>query len=730
MPKLRPRARIVRTIGDQLISGPEAALIELVKNAFDADSPAVHISIIPPSDNNWASGEGNIQVADSGHGMSSDDLLGKWFEPATSDKVNRRSSPVYKRTMLGAKGVGRFATARLGSQLNLRTVSETSGFKEVSHIAVDWELFEKALYLDEVDIDISTQPGSSSDICGVTLEISNLRDKWTKRQLELLVRELRRLTSPINYREDEFQIFLNLSGFQKDVHGFDGQSIVSGVFGAVDSDEKFDPTEIRPFEINKIFHYMVEGAFDEDGLFKGHFINYRGDGKRRDLTVSSTALTTEEQSCGPVSLRLNIYDREGGAVIELFEKLGLGAIGRLQAKKVLDENIGIGIFRGGFRIRPYGDAETDWLELERLRVQNPSKKLGLNQVWGMVEIQSEKFSGLIERSSREGLEHNGAFVRLKRQMMELLTHVETIRQDFRQTAGLSRKALTDTDTVKSKANLSATTRAVANLPAQYRNKIERAMKVDSLALKTSIAELETYQQALSSRSTLGLVVAQILHDGRRFLSDIATRSKRLSDGAPRLHEESNFGTHFRSIFGKEAHSINHSSGQLSKLFKSLDPISGKKRGRPKQFKVLEVVSRCLGLFSDNLSEASVEVIIPDVEEDALVLGYESDLMAALINIIDNAVHWLSVSPEPEKVLEFAISRSKKYVRVTVSNNGMLIPENFHERLFNPSFTLKTEGSGIGLAIAREAMRTSKGDVGFDPDADQTTFVIEMQRAPI
>jgi signal transduction histidine kinase len=226
-----------------------------------------------------------------------------------------------------------------------------------------------------------------------------------------------------------------------------------------------------------------------------------------------------------------------------------------------------------------------------------------------------------------------------------------------------------------------------------------------------------------------LVVAQVLHDGRRFLSDIATRSKRLSDGAPRLNENSKFGEHFRTVFGKEAFSIHHSSGQLSKLFKSLDPISGKRRGKSQIFKVKVVLDRCLALFSDSISDAAITLELPDENVECEVVGYEADLMAALINIIDNAIHWLGVSPEHPRKLGFHVTASKKYVRVVVSNNGPIISDRFHGSLFNPGFSLKTEGSGIGLAIAREAMRTSKGDVAFDPFADQTTFVIEMQRAP-
>lgn len=730
MPRLRPRARIVRTIGDQLISGPEAALIELVKNSFDADSPFVRIAIVPPDDGRWEGEDGLITVIDAGHGMSAVDLVEKWFEPATSDKMDRRISP-RGRTMLGAKGVGRFATARLGRLLHLRTAHSTPGCGlEVSEIDIDWMCFEQSKYLDEVEIDLSTRLGRRGEFPGVELQIKALRDHWTRKQLEALVRELRRMVSPIGTKERDFRIYLDLSGFTEGVHGFSGQALVSGAFNLIESDEAVhrDPAEVQPLGMDRVFHYMVQGTFDAMGCFKGAFINQRGDAKPQLIEIPASELTAEETSCGKVNLRLNIYDREGDAIVELFERLGLGSIGRLDARRMLDESIGIGIYRGGFRIRPYGDAETDWLELERMRIQNPSRKLGLNQVWGLVEILDEKSSGLAERSSREGLEHNGSFVRLKRLIADVLAHVELMRQEFRQNAGLSRKTSVDTDDVRSNSKLRATSRAVASLPLIYREKVERAIKQDSAALKTSIDQLETYQQSLASRAALGLVVAQVLHDGRRFLSDISTRSKRLVDGAPRLDEQSAFGMLFRGSFGKEAGSINQSAKHLSKLFKSLDPVSGKKRGRPGTFGVRDVLSQCVALFGDAIADASVEVVYDLPDQIAPVVGYESDLMAAVLNIVDNAVHWLGISPTRPRVLFFSVGQSKKYVRVSISNNGPLIDEKFHARIFSPGFSLKTEGSGIGLAIAREAIRGSKGDLAFDAEADQTTFVIEMKRA--
>lgn len=729
MAKLRPRARIVRTIGDQLISGPEAALIELVKNAYDADSPSVRIKITPPGSLQEGRKSGEILVADAGHGMSGNDIIAKWFEPATTDKVERGSSPSGRR-LLGAKGVGRFATARLGSLLHLSSCHKPPGKqREVSDFEVNWQLFESSQYLDEVDINVETRPGDESETTGVTLKITNLRDPWTRSQLESLIRELRRLASPNEARERGFKIYLDLNDFTFEAHGFDGQSLVSGAFveSTENTEKSVDPTEIRPLFLGNVYHYRVEGDFDEDGGFKGKFINKRAAEQTISLTIPSQVLADGEEPCGPFSMALNIYDREPDAVVELFKKMGLSSIGRLDARKMLDENIGVGIYRAGFRIRPYGDAESDWLELERKRVQNPSQKLGLNQVWGNVTIADEATSRLVERSSREGLEHNGQFERLKRLVADVMARAEALRVDFREMVGLSRKQEGDTAGIRGQVSLQATARAVAELPARYRDKVQKALKQESSALKSSLEELEAYQHKLAAQSSLGLVISQMLHDGRRYLGDINTRAKGLTDGAPRLHEETPFGKHFRESFAKNAAAIHNSAGHLTKLFRALDPIASRKRGRPKSLDPMEVVDRCLSLFKDSIDRNFVSVVKKLQDGAPNVTVYEADLMAALLNIMDNAIHWLATSPAKPRELRIAMTHSKKWVRIVISNNGPLIDPALAKNLFKPGFTLKPEGSGLGLAIAREAMQASKGKVIYDPQPDETSFLIEMQK---
>jgi hypothetical protein len=121
--RFRPRARIIRTIGDQLISGPEAAVIELVKNSYDADATTVTLKFFPP----LQPGRGRITIQDDGHGMTLSDIQDKWMEPATTSKVGSRRSPGKGRVMMGYKGIGRFAAAKLGGRMALNSTTDRGG---------------------------------------------------------------------------------------------------------------------------------------------------------------------------------------------------------------------------------------------------------------------------------------------------------------------------------------------------------------------------------------------------------------------------------------------------------------------------------------------------------------------------------------------------------------------------------------------------------------------------
>ena len=148
----KPRARLLLLLGDQLIRDPGVAVFELVKNAFDADSPAAIVTMSRLEDPS----RGQIIVEDTGVGMDADTVSTVWLEPGTDNRIRQKErgepTPKYGRIPIGEKGVGRFAAHKLGNIIRL--ITRSSGSPEVV-VEIDWENdFKQKRYLEEVEIKI------------------------------------------------------------------------------------------------------------------------------------------------------------------------------------------------------------------------------------------------------------------------------------------------------------------------------------------------------------------------------------------------------------------------------------------------------------------------------------------------------------------------------------------------------------------------------------------------
>jgi len=143
---LRPRARILRTLGDELISSETVAVIELAKNAYDADATRVLVRFHEPLE----IGQGMIEVIDNGHGMSFETIQNAWMEPATLIKKRQTRSEQRGRRVLGEKGIGRFAASRLANVLEV--VTHRIGTDSEVQVVFDWTQFDgEQKYLDQIE---------------------------------------------------------------------------------------------------------------------------------------------------------------------------------------------------------------------------------------------------------------------------------------------------------------------------------------------------------------------------------------------------------------------------------------------------------------------------------------------------------------------------------------------------------------------------------------------------
>jgi hypothetical protein len=154
-------------LGDQLIKNESIALMELVKTSYDADANKVDIYMEHVDDPE----KGIIIIEDDGFGMDVNTVENVWMEPESDYKsekfLNRELTPKYKTLPIGEKGIGRFGVHKLGNQIEMITKKVDSN--EV-YVRIDWTVFNKYKYLDEVPITI---PSSVTCSINSKLHISN-----------------------------------------------------------------------------------------------------------------------------------------------------------------------------------------------------------------------------------------------------------------------------------------------------------------------------------------------------------------------------------------------------------------------------------------------------------------------------------------------------------------------------------------------------------------------------
>lgn len=128
--------KLFKHIGRNQIDSETIALIEIVKNGYDADATEVLIFFDNVNRHN-----GEIIVTDNGHGMTHNQFEEFWMCPGTAHKEKEHTSPIYGRTMLGRKGMGRFGTDKIGSKVVVKSKTKVEQFAFAA--TIDADEFEK-----------------------------------------------------------------------------------------------------------------------------------------------------------------------------------------------------------------------------------------------------------------------------------------------------------------------------------------------------------------------------------------------------------------------------------------------------------------------------------------------------------------------------------------------------------------------------------------------------------
>jgi len=687
--RIRPAGRHILTIGRDLVQDRSAAIIELVKNAYDADSPDVSIQFKVSGDRPGYS----IIIEDRGHGMSRNTVVDRWMVPSTDDKVTRRLSPG-GRTMQGQKGIGRYAAAALGKDLLLETVDPQHN---KTTVLVDWTSFENARYLDDVPILIETD--KVEELPGTRLTITDegqFSAEWSSDDLVKLENALKKLASPVDVVPEDskamcFDIYLTLPD-------------------SSDEQKSAPKKRVETYPLIESYDYRVSGQVQADG--KGSLI----------YSVQKSRSTPDElipfdlhqpTECGDLSFDIRVYDREGDSIESLVHrgqlKDGAGNyLGRLEARNLLNSLNGIGVYRNGFRIRPLGDPEFDWLKLNDQRIQNPSLRIGSNQVIGYVQIQAQLQSGLIEKSARDGLYDNKAFDNLKSITNSVIRELEARRFAYRRMAGLSKPAAKIEKDLQKLYSFDQAKRDIRNKLAT--SGVDQKVSDEIIGIVEHEEEeknriVDDVRQAVAvyqGQATLGKIINVILHEGRRPLNYFRNQIPNMEYWLDSWHKTGNTDT--LEKIDSIARGIGENADVFVKLFGRLDPLATGKRSARVLLPLRKTIAGAFSVFHKQMADNVISVNIMGPTNHGF-LCWPQDIYAIFVNLIDNSIYWMIEAKSETKEISVDIvvdGDQLQYIEYRDTGPGINPTDIASEVIFEPQYTTKPEGTGLGLAIAGEA----------------------------
>lgn len=691
--RFRPRARLMDTLGLELISSERVALVELVKNSYDADATCVVVTISGDVDESGAivAGSGCISVLDDGHGMDEHRMLEAWLEPATAFRRQRRSRSGGRR-VLGEKGVGRFAAAKLGDRLKLS--SKAADGDEV-HLELDWRDFrDDAKYLEDIELDLlvgstsvfspggeakalwRSQPDIGSDPAarpsvghGTLVRISQLHSRWTSELVGELRRSLSMLVSPFAHDRgvvDDFRIYI------------DAPEVFSAHAG-----------EVSSADLLTRHHYSLSAEVAPTGA--ATVLLSLKDAPDQELELDLSSAETGSLRCGPFEIFLYVWDRDPESMRILGEDLG----GRRIAKDLLDSTSGVSIYRDGFRVLPYGEKGDDWLGLDARRVQNPTLALSNNQVVGYILISRDGNPDLVDQSSRERLVETPALEDLREAVKTLLNTLEVERYKLR-----PRRPRPSGHRLLETIDLTPLREAVAEAAPDD----PHIQTIVDDAQRELDDHLERVGEALSRYhrlATLGKLIDMVVHE---LTQPIYVIKQETSLGIQSIEDLSGEGRArlggVREEITDRLTTINSQAEAVDVIVGRIAPFGGRRRGRPTRYVLEQAIEETVALLAPMISSAEVSVTLPSSSHEVTI--DRTELQQVLVNLIENSLYWLGRSRRKVKRIDISVLHNDDgSLSVIVEDSGPGVSADNVDLIFHPYFTTKPDGGGLGLAIAGE-----------------------------
>ena len=685
---------IAELLGVQNFTNKESAILELVKNAYDAQANNVSITFSDRS----------IVIIDDGIGMSKSTICENWMHVGKSDKGYSLSGTEDNdgRVLAGSKGVGRFALARLGASVNVYSAKK-------GEIPVKWTTNWSESILDDLTNEENLP-------LGTRIEISALRDRWTEKSIKNLINYL-----SITCNDDRMQIKI-YPNFGKGV---------SYIFKKPQIGKNF-VTQIGLFyDASELKLYYTIKSDEFSNLAKNYC-------RSLDLQYFSNDVSILEELAGNTEI-----DSSDGELYSMLKELGnFSAELYFSLKTPTKQDVerfcynysalpdrydeGVVLYRNAFSIASF-DGEKDWLGLNQRSRKSPAAathptgawRVRANQLSGKVEIDKKENYQLRDLANRQGLEENEYF----KLFVKIITIGIAAFERYRQ-------AIIRSIDKKNAPKPSPTTPMIDQI-LRGRNKEIHLTSNETKALAQEIsvvkAESKSFQdekestekkyrydvRILNVLATTGLKASSIAHELKNDRNSVSVNYQYIVDALKEygfwedLCSQEYTEYSYKNV--PQLLSRNKAINQKIVAFMDtmLDEIE-KKNFSPRSLSINSIMENIKANWMRDYASLLINL---NVDESVYFETSEDIFTAIFDNLILNS--WQQNKASSQIVISISIHKIGSLLKIVYEDSGVGLPPKYINdpmRILEVHESSRENGHGLGMWIVHNTIRMTGGDV--------------------
>lgn len=747
-------AKTARLIGRENVSNLEGALIELIKNTYDADAKKCVVY--------YENSSNRLFIIDNGTGMSKDVIADNWMtigNSAKRDCVYTKAG----RVNTGEKGIGRFALDRISEKCKMLTVSSRERFEWL----VNWESFDSSELITDTYAELNdsteTIPQYLWDIDNKYLEkllesdfsgtgtcfiLENLRDQWNDVLIERVKNSLQKLLPPME--NNVFDLFFYLWDTRTE-----DAKIVSNLLNEYDYKLHFAVNDLGECHLqihrNEFYFGIQFERIMKKAMFSDEDRDYFND---KLITIKGSIhdfLPGVEKEIHIGAFSGDIY----------FYKLVLQSDNQeryyyknfITKRTNFKELSGIKIYRDDFLVRPYGIYGTtgyDWLDLSTRKAESPaavshksgSWRVQANQICGQIRI-SRLNDNLPDKSSREGIVETQEFRLFRELIINFIEKLEEDRQyvirkldDLHKSTAQGEQALRiakeELDKYKTqeekgrkeqnrnqtKGNEKETNSSEEKY--QYEN-FQKAITYQ----EERIQDLQEEMGLLRTLATTGIVVNTYIHEIKALTTQLNVGVK---EAYACLEEDNDM-----SAAKDELKKLRILKDKFNSWFKvTLDAVEMDKRKRKKE-NVGKIIEKSISKWK---SVQNNKINYQFTEHEAIdIRCFPFDFETIVSNLVTNSSTIFKNHKVDNPLIEIEIGRLGEKFYIKYSDNGPGLCDAFKkepQKILKHGVTDRRNangeviGTGMGLWIVNNIVQNYKGQIDLKKNIEKESgFYIDI-----